>query len=137
MFAKTKSAIAAMITGVLFATTSVVAVPSAEAHSSGGHWHGGGNWHGGGGHWHGGGCWNCGWGGWGWAGLGTGLFLGAALAAPYYYHPYYYHSYYRPHYYAPRYRYVRGVSYCRAHFHSYNIHTHTYVGYDGLHHHCG
>ena len=44
-------------------------------------------------------------------------------------------------YYAPRRyygtRYGRSIAYCHARFRSYNVHTRTYLGYDGRRHHCG
>src|SRR5689334_813297 len=68
----------AIAAAIMVAVSGMTLTPdTADARWGGGGWHGGG-WHGGG--WHGGGW---GWGGLG-VGIGTGLLLGAAAAAPYY-----------------------------------------------------
>src|SRR5215831_6099410 len=65
--------------------------------------------------------WGWGW-GWGLGGLAAGLFIGAALASPYYgSYPYYgsgYYPYYRRHYYRPYYHY--GYGYYRP-YHGWRV----------------
>jgi len=105
-----KSVIAA--TAVLALAGATTAFPDAANARWGGGWHGGGwgGWRGGWGGWRG---------GWGWGavglGLGTGLLLGAAAAAPYYggyygYGPYAYDYGYGPSYaaYGGPYGYTQG-----------------------------
>lgn len=93
-----------------------------------------------------------GWRGYGWRGYGyrpwvgagvglaTGLAIGGALAAPYYYGPpavYYDEPYYGA---APVYRAPGGggnaVAYCMQRFKSYDPASGTYLGYDGRRHPC-
>jgi hypothetical protein len=62
-------------------------------HGGGGHAPGGG-WHGGGGGWRGGGGgWRGGGGGWRGGWWGPGVFIGAGLAAPFWWYPYYGYPY--------------------------------------------
>jgi hypothetical protein len=103
----------------------------------GGGWRGGG-WRGGG--WRGGYGWRGGgWRGGGWRGYGyrpwigpgigfaTGLAIGGAFAAPYYYPP---RAYYGS-------RVVDdAVAYCIRRFKSYDVESGTYLGFDGRRHAC-
>jgi len=113
----------ALIAGTAVATAS----PASAAWG----WHSG--WHGG---WHG---------GWGWPGAVAAGVIGGAVAAatsplwaPNYYD--YYPGYaYEPYYAAPPAAVVAGggnVTWCEAHYRSYNPATGMYLGYDGLHHPC-
>ena len=72
------------------------------------------------------------------AGFATGVIIGGALAAPYYYPPgpYYPGPYYypAPPYYGPP--YSDAVAYCMQRFRSYDPRSGTYLGFDGRRHPC-
>lgn len=63
------------------------------------------------------------------AGFAAGAILGGALAQ---------HRHYGPDYYAyrPGPSYHQRVRWCMQHYRSYDLRTHTYLGYDGYRHHC-
>jgi hypothetical protein len=91
----------------------------------------------GGGHW---GHWGGGWGGFG-LGLAAGSLLGGAFGYsswPYYGYgsPDYGYSYYGYPSYSYGYGEPRDEAYCIRHFRSYDPATETYLGYDGVRHHC-
>jgi hypothetical protein len=71
--------------------------------------------------------------GWGWFGPGlgfaTGLALGSAFAAPYYYAP-------PTVYYEAPSRSADEIAYCSQRFRSYDPSSGTYLGYDGERHPC-
>jgi hypothetical protein len=77
------------------------------------------------------------------AGFATGVIIGGAFGAPYYYPPgpyypgpYYYPgpAYYGAPYGAPP--YSDAVAYCMQRFRSYDPRSGTYLGFDGLRHPC-
>jgi hypothetical protein len=81
--------------------------------------------------------------GFGWgvgAGLLGGAIIGGALAAPYYYGaPYYGPGYYPPPAYGPGYYPAPAgdaAGYCASRYRSYDPATGTFLGHDGLRHHC-
>ena len=101
-------------------------------------WRGGGyGWRGGGYGWRGGSGWR-GYGYRGWYGPGigfaTGLAIGGAYAAPYYYGPPVYYRTPGVVYDAPE--NGNSVAYCMQRFKSYDPASGTYLGYDGRRHPC-
>jgi len=82
--------------------------------------------------------------GFGWgvgAGLLGGAIIGGALAAPYYYRaPYYYGpGYYPPPAYGPGYYPAPAgdaAAYCASRYKSYDPASGTFLGHDGVRHHC-
>jgi hypothetical protein len=79
---------------------------------------------------HSGGYWRHGhYRGYGYGYFGAGLVAGALLAAPYYGYDYYPYGYGAS-------GYGDADAYCVARFRTYDPATHTYIGYDGLLHHC-
>ena len=63
------------------------------------------------------------------AGFAAGAIIGGALAQ---------HRHYGPDYYAyqPGPSYRQRVRWCMHHYRSYDLRSHTYLGYDGHRHHC-
>ena len=108
----------------LLATVALTVTPASAQR-----WHRHSGWHGGG--WHGGAALG---------GFAAGALIGGALAARPYYAPYPAYTYQEPVYEEPAYTEGAGSgdddAYCAQRFRSYDPASGTYLGYDGLRHHC-